>query len=241
MVTVGVIKRMVLLTVGFGAAIWITGILFGVNQVAYTQHNSKEAYLQVKPTEGKIEIGFPFEVPGTSLVAEALVHYDGPFLEDRSEMELFNSVALLVRNNSQQGIAHAKITVIGNESWIFEAQYIPPMGTVLVLESSGAQFTESQITECSGWETVWCNGWQIDSLLQIGSVDMGTVAVTNITDTNLSNIRLLYKNWLPDSEIYVGGITYEVQIGQLLPGETVMVQPEHYAQGYSKFINVYAD
>ncbi len=241
MVTVGVMKRMVLLTVGFGAAIWITGILLGVNQVAYAQYNSKEAYLQLRPTEGKKEIGFPFEIPGTSLVAEALVHYDGPFLEDRSETELFNSVALLVRNNSHQGIAHAEITVKGNENWTFEAQYIPPMGTVLVLESSGAQFNESQITECSGWETVWCEGWQIDSLLQIDSVDMGTIAVTNITEANLTNIRLLYKNWLPDSEIFVGGITYEVQICQLLPGETVLVQPDHYARGYSKFINVYAD
>jgi len=76
----------------------------------------------------------------------------------------------------------------------------------------------------------------VKGFLQFDCVDMGTVAVTNVGQTAITDVRLLHKNWLPDSEIYVGGITYETRIDRIEPGKTIFLQPEHYAYGYSKFV-----
>lgn len=241
MKVIGDIKRILILAVGFGAALWVMGVLLGINQMAYAQYYNQDPYLQLQPTEGNTQIRFPYEITGTGLIAEALVYYDGPFLENHSEEELFNSVALLLRNTSEHGITQAEILITGNEIWFFQAKHIPPKGTVLVVESSGAKFNDTSITACTGWEKAEAGLWNVERFLHIDSVDMGTVAVTNITDTELSNIRLLYKNWLPQNDVFVGGITYEIQIDRLAAGQTVLLQPEHYAQGYNKFIRIYAD
>ena len=241
MAIIGDIRRVLLLAVGFGAAMWVTGILFGVNHTVYAQLSTANTLLHVQPTAGDGEISFPYEIPGTTLVAEALVYYDGPFLENSSNIELFNSAALLLRNTGNEGILQAEITVQGEKSWVFSVWDIPPKGTVLVGESSGAQLEDLTVTACTGWQRVQSGVWDAGISLRIESLDMGTVAVTNMTEETLHNVRLLYKNWLPQSGIYVGGITHEARIDQLLPGQTVTLEPGHYAKGYSSIVRVYTD
>ena len=217
--------------------IWL---LLGINQLTYTRKNSNDAFVRIEPTEGLSEITFPYAVPGTNLVIEALVYYDGPFLENGSDLELFNSVALLLRNTSAQGITEAEITMQGNLIWCFRAMDISPNATVLVVESGGAKYEDNHVTACTGWSKVEPGGWDPEKYLYIDSPDIGTVCITNITDTELTGIRLLYKNWLPQNEIYVGGITYEFCIERIAAGQTVTLRPEHYVKGYSRFIKIYA-
>lgn len=241
MIVFGDIRRILLLMIGIGGAICMAGILLQINQAAYVQYDPKEPLLYVQTSAGESEISFPFKVPGTNLVAEALVYYDGPLLENGSDMQLFNSVALLLRNTSEWGIRKAEIQVQWEDIWCFRASYIPPKATVLVVESSGAKFADTLVTACTGGQEVEIGVWEVDNLLRVDSIDMGTVSVTNTTGAELTNICLLYKNWLPQNKMYVGGITYEIQIDRISAGETIILKPNHYAKGYSRFIKIYAD
>lgn len=227
------IRRILLLVFSAAAAIGMLGFLLVLNRPLPVQD---DLYLQVQPAA---PLNFPFAVTGTSLVAEALVNYDGPFLEDGRGREVFNCVALLLHNTTSKEIRQVRISIQGTECWFFEAKNIPPNARILVLESSGAKLTDHLVWSCSGWEVAESNGQQTIFCLRIAHVDMGTIAVTNAGQTTLTDICLLHKNWLPGNEIYVGGITYENRIDRIEPGKTVYLQPEHYAYGYSKFIMWY--
>ena len=230
------IRRILLLAIGAGAAIWVCGILLAVNRSVYVQTDAQETLLELQPSQPVETLDFPFAVSGTSLIAEALVSYDGPFLEDGYGREVFNCVALLLHNTAAQEIRQVRISVQGTECWMFEAKNIPPNARILVLESSGAQLQDFFIISCAGWQAVEDGEQPVKGFLQFDCVDMGTVAVTNVGQTAITDVRLLHKNWLPDSEIYVGGITYETRIDRIEPGKTIFLQPEHYAYGYSKFV-----
>ena len=66
----------------------------------------------------------------------------------------------------------------------------------------------------------------------------GSLLVTNITETDIPCIRIFYKFYMYDTNVYVGGITYTAKVTNLAAGASCIVTPSHYLQGYSKIIMV---
>ena len=64
---------------------------------------------------------------------------------------------------------------------------------------------------------------------------MGDVALTHLTQRVLKVVRIYHKNFLG---IYVGGITYRTEVGNLNPGETMEISLDHYVAGYSKIVRI---
>lgn len=183
------------------------------------------------------EVTFPIDLPGTPLQIEKTVFYEGPFLEDGEDELVVGVMALLVRNTGAQSLETAQITLVDERAtYRFQGHHIPPHSRVLLLETGGAPFKQTGFLTARGYATE-----EEADLLQTGEVEiedvsMGSVTVTNRTDRTLYDLRLYYKNYLSDGDLYQGGICYETRIETLAAGQSVTLNPQHYAMGYSRFV-----
>lgn len=182
------------------------------------------------------EIQFPYVIEGTNLVAERVVSYEGPFMEDGSNQEVVNVMGLMLRNIGAEGIIHAEVRLFReSQKFVFKADMIPPGATVLVLEQNRNCYTRQNFTSCGGWQILAAENWQ-NSGIAIEEIGMGTLAITNRMGEAITQVRLHYKTHLED--ILVGGITHTYTVKSLDRGETVFVSPSRYAKGYSCIVKI---
>ena len=75
------------------------------------------------------------QIPYANIIAQRLVCYDGPFLEDEAEEELIGVAALELRNTGDAVVEYVEAVVSQPHRQLrFEATFIPPGCSVLVLE-----------------------------------------------------------------------------------------------------------
>ena len=200
----------------------------------------KDVVVSVKTaekTEKLSPVSFPYSVEGTTLTVERLAVYEGPAVEQGSDEPTANALALILFNSGDREILKAQIVLEGEDTaHSFEATHIPGNSRILLVEKSGALWGKTAYTACSAAVEYAEDPGLTDQQVMITQVDMGKIAVSNLTDDRLQAVRIFHKNCL--EEIYVGGITYETIVGDLEPGETVEKVPERYAAGYSKVVRV---
>jgi hypothetical protein len=147
--------------------------------------------------------------------------------------------ALLVRNTGTVGIEYARITLQQNgREMTFDATYIPPKGSVLLLEEEKQPYTDAPVTQCR-YRTVIPGDFDLSKReIRIEEEGMGSLKVTNLTDQPMGCVRVFYKHHEGQADLYVGGITYSVVIPDLQPGETRIITPYRYACGYALVVAV---
>lgn len=186
-------------------------------------------------------IELPYAVPGTTLIAEKISAYDGPFYEDGTDREVVNIFALHVKNVGMKEVGNAAIFLSTADTGLaFYGEHIPPGATVVLLEITSASFQKMRFSACAGSQMIN----PVDSVLNriaITDKSLGTLIVTNISDWPLCNLQLYYKAWLSPPDVYVGGISHCVELPMLMPGQTAYLYPNHYASGYSKVVSATAD
>ena len=185
------------------------------------------------------DTSFPLALQYTTLVVEAFSSYDGPWLEDGSEENVIGVAALLVRNTGTVGIEYARITLQQNgREMTFDATYIPPKGSILLLEEEKQPYTDAPVTQCR-YRTVIPGDFDLSKReIRIEEEGMGSLKVTNLTDQPMGCVRVFYKHHEGQADLYVGGITYSVVIPDLQPGETRIITPYRYACGYALVVAV---
>lgn len=184
-------------------------------------------------------VTLPYEIPGTALVVESLASYDGNFVEDGSERQVFNVACIVLRNTTDEDIAWIQVVLQScNEQLVFTANTIPAHGMVMVLEKDAKQYAGDEIGACHGQVIFASEEWLDGRQLRFTDVDMGTVAVTNLTDSNIKKLRIYYKTYHADVDIFLGGVTYCTTIENLEAGGMALIEPSHYARGYSRIVRV---
>ncbi len=184
-------------------------------------------------------ITLPTPVHGTTLVAQRLATYDGLFLEDGSDQEVVSIAALVVYNAGDREVLQTGITLQWEEVTLcFYGENIPPGKAVLLLERNRRSCSKTSFTACTGWQVSARENREPAAYLEITDTAMGAVTVTNITSDTLQDVHLYYKSWLSPPGIYIGGITREVSVPVLQPGESAILYPPYYASGYTKIISV---
>ena len=182
---------------------------------------------------------FPFEIPGTTLVAEQIVSYDGSFSEGSGKYDVTNVAALLLRNYGQQGITDAQVVLqAGQVIFEFSVDTLPAGARILVPEKNAMEFGPETFTFCKGNQQTEDSDWQQENYIKLEYPDMGTVTLTNLSDRVLEGIYLHYKTYYPMSDFYVGGKTLIYYVKNLKPGEYIQIYPYNYALGYSKFARI---
>ena len=216
-----------------GVLLYVTA--FHVAGMAVLHPTARTVCMVSKPPAG--EVTFPVDLAETTLRIEKAVFYEGPFLEDGGDRPVVGVLALLVRNTGDRSLETAQITLTdARATYRFQGRHILPGSRVLLLETGGAAFKQTGFLTARGYATE-----EEADLLQTGEVEiedvsMGSVTVTNRTDRTLYDLRLYYKNYLSDGDLYQGGICYETRIETLAAGQSVTLDPHHYAMGYSCFV-----
>lgn len=190
------------------------------------------------PEASQISISLPYQIPGTALVLESLAPYDGNFVEDGMGRQVSNVACIVVRNTGPAATWLQVVLETEHGTLTFTANTVPAGGMVMVLEKDARKYSVGSLTACGGQVVLDESTWLDETQLQFVDVDMGTVAVTNLTDRSMEKLRVYYKTYHSDAGIFLGGVTYCTSIERLGPGETVLIEPSRYARGYSRIVRV---
>lgn len=215
------IRKGILLAV---SALWAVAVFLGLyNDVAAENHQRSDSG--------------PRRVGDTGLTAVSLAAYEGPFMEDGSGEEVVDVAALVLRNEAASFLCHASVTVeTGEQTLLFEITALPPGATVLALEQSGQPLVLNTIKTC----TVAAEFGQqrFSPAVTVEESGPSSLLVTNVTNRTLPAVTLRYKTFDPESDTYLGGITYTWEVHDLLPGESRTLTPPYYVSAHSQIVSI---
>ena len=182
---------------------------------------------------------FPYQIPNTSLVIQKVRSYDGVFIEDGSDREVFGISAIVVENIGDECIEYAKISMQCNgKPLVYELKTLEPKGVMIVQEYTAAIYEEGKYSECTAEIAIMETMDMAEDYISIEEVDGGKVRITNISEIDIPSIRIFYKFYKSDTKVLLGGITYTVKISELQKGETREVILSHYEKGASRIMMV---
>ena len=196
----------------------------------------------VEPTEPETEptyLKFPCRVPGTDLVIEKVSAYDGLFLEDGQDLPAENVCAIVVTNTSGRDLEYAEITLNRDGAALeFRVSGLTAGSSAMVLEYGGASYEDGAYLDCSGSAAVVERFELSSGLVEVTENGDGSLTVTNCTAEHIPCVRIFYKFYMSDVDVFVGGITYTAKLEDLDAGESMQIQPSHYLAGMSRIVMV---
>ena len=186
-------------------------------------------------------ISFPYTITGSDLVVERIQSYSGYFIEDGSDKDVSEVAAIVLKNNGGDlGFAGIGISQ-GTRSLGFSASQIPAGATMIILEQNGATFSSDPYYSATATTQPVEKFEMSEELVTVKDNGDNSLSVTNISDKMLSEIKVFYKNYLPEEDVYVGGITYTIKVTDLEPGATMTVSASHYDSEYGVVVEVLAE
>lgn len=185
------------------------------------------------------EIILPYTIPGTNLVIQRVAPYDGIYLEDGSDSSVTNVAMALLYNAGSEDVEYAEITMkYGDKTLQFEISAVPAGGKVVTQEISKNSCAEDALLECTADAVVRGKLDKAEEILKVEDNGDNSLTITNLTDQELVTVRIFYKYYMEDEDVYVGGITYTTKISGLQANASVMITPSHYASAGSLVVMV---
>ena len=183
---------------------------------------------------------FPCMIPGTELMLQKVSAYDGIFLEDGQDAAASNVCAIVVVNTSDRDLEYAEITLDREDIPLeFRVSGLTAGSSALALEQSGEAYAEgSSYYGCSAGVSMVDSFELSRELVQVTEHEDGGLIVTNLSDKSIPCVRVFYKFYMRDVDVYVGGITYTAKLVELAPGASQHIQPSHYLAGMSRIVMV---
>ena len=197
----------------------------------------KEKQEQEKETAEEI-LEFPYSLDDGKLEITSLFQssIDNPDCENATGE---NIASIEVKNQSGKFLVSANITVILSDDTElqFELVDIPAESSVWAFETSNIEITEQPKCKTIECEAVYeeSNPMMTEELSI--EADGTTVNISNLTDTNLTNINVSF-HCLFDEDVYFGGKTYIYPIDVLSVGETVSLEVEECYLGQADAVRV---
>jgi len=181
--------------------------------------------------------GLPL-VLDSGLVAEELVDYEGPYVEDGTNEPVSGVAALMLYNSGGRDISAAMVAVTqGGRVLHFYVTWLPAGERVLVLEFDRAAYSREGVTAGRSDGVRWEVFHPACGTIRVSETD-GAVTLENRGICTVEGIRLRYKSYIREGDFYLGGITYSAYIGALPGGKSREVSPFHYAQDAARVVAV---
>lgn len=214
-----------------GSVVWLVGmaVIMGCGMEPYV--------LAVTPVAQTEMLQLPCPVLDAQMEAKTMAWYEGPFREDGSDQEVTGVAALAVTNTGDTMIAKgAVIMEYEDKRMVFEVFGLPAGETALVLEKDQSPYCTDRLTACYGWESrEYPENMGHISVQEAGDAKL---LVINRTDGRMPVVRIRFKSYDAESQMYIGGICYETAVRDLLPGESREISPYHFLCGSSRVIGV---
>ena len=190
-----------------------------------------------EPTITVIEL--PYEIEGTTLKVLRVAPYVGMYMEDGSNEEVSDIAMMLVENIGEEAVEYGKITMeYEGQTVSFVVTALPAGGKAIVQAADRSSCPEGDIHGC--WAEVAYLPQLEMSESEVAVIDNGdnSLTVENLTDETIPVVRVFYKYYMEEEDIFVGGITFTAKITDLAAGEYITVSPSHFASGSGKVVMV---
>ena len=190
-------------------------------------------------TGEEIGISFPCTIPGYDISIEKMGPYNGIFVEDGSNANVKNVAMLMVKNNSDFPVEYIQIRVLcGQEELLFDISALPAGERLVVQEKTGKTISEDQATSATALVVRRADMEMSEGKVQVIDKGDNTLTVKNLSNKTIPTIRVFYKYYMEDGNLFVGGIAFTVRVSMLGAGASVEIQPSHYASRTSRVVMV---
>ena len=194
-------------------------------------------FVEIPDTDETQEgLQFPCQVPGYDLVIEKIAPYTGLYVEDGSNAQVAEVAMLLIRNQGAYAVEYTEITVEYQEkTLVFRISALPAGESMVVQENSGNAVPDSLPVKASAL-VVQRSQMQIASEISVTDNGDNTLTIRNLTDETLPTVRVFYKYYMEEEDLFVGGIAFTLRITKLPGNGSVTVQPSHYVSETSRVV-----
>lgn len=195
---------------------------------------------ETDPATGEPEpITFPCEVPGYGLVIERIAPYSGMFVENGSNAMVENVAMLLVYNGGEFPVEYTQLTVAyGDETLVFDISALPIGEYLVVQEKNGKTIPAGEITFVGATIVERADMQMSEGKVQVTDNGNNTLTIKNLTGETIPTVRVFYKYYMQNEDIFVGGIAFTVRINRLNPGASITIQPAHYTSQTCRVVMV---
>ena len=186
-------------------------------------------------------ISLPYNIEKKNMEISSIGQYSGKFLEDGSDTDKENILAIVVKNTSDKVIDYGEITmkISGKSGTLkFKVTNLKPGASALVMESSG----EVEFNTNDKYIYVGSNSNTIKTISlkedQIAITTKGNkITVENLTDKNINKVYVYYKT-VSTGNCYLGGVTYRLKLQNVRSGKSVSAESRHFSNLSSEIIKV---
>ena len=186
-------------------------------------------------------ISLPYNIENKNMEILSIGQYSGKFLEDGSDTDKENILAIVVKNTSDKVIDYGEITmkISGKSGTLkFKVTNLKPGASALVMESSGEVEFNTQdryIYVGSNSNTIKSTSLKED---EVAITTKGNkITVENLTDKNINKVYVYYKTVSPGN-CYLGGVTYRLKLQNVRSGKSVSAESRHFSNLSSEIIKV---
>lgn len=164
--------------------------------------------------------------------------YDGYYIEDGSDEEVKNVLAMQFFNDSDQAIQYAEYVFrTGDTAVSFKISNLPAHQSCVVLEANRHKYNSGEVLDLISRVVAKVDTlpFASDQVLLVDNSD-GSVTVMNLTGETLPQVRFFYKYFYEDQNTFLGGITYTASAEDIPAYGNVTVTPGHFEPGVSMFM-----
>ena len=191
----------------------------------------------IPPDEGKTEISFPCDVPGYDLTIEKAAPYSGLYVEDGTYTNVSNVAMLLVYNKGLYPVEYTRLSLrFGEKELLFDISALPVGARIVVQEKNGQVFPAENPNAASAMVIQRADMSMSEGMISVVDNGDNTLTITNLTDEMIPTVRVFYKHYMKNEQVFVGGIAFTVRITRLGAGASMTIQPTHYNSKSSRVV-----
>ena len=195
---------------------------------------------QKDPQTGEtLAVPFPCRIPGYDLTIEKLAPYTGLFVEDGSNANAQNVAMLQVKNDGDYPVEYAQIRLVcGQKELLFDISALPAGQQLVVQEKTGKTIGEEKATSASALVVQRAKMEMSEEQIQVIDNGDNTLTVRNLTGETIPTVRIFYKYYMEDENLFVGGIAFTARVTGLGAGASMKIQPAHFTSRTSRVVMV---
>ena len=184
-------------------------------------------------------ISFPCQIPEYDLVIAKAAPYSGMYVEDGTNANVQDVAMLMVRNEGDFPVEYTQICVsYGDEELLFHISALPAGENVVVQEKNGKSIPGDKATAATALVVQRASMDMSENQVQVTDNGDNTLTIRNLTDKTIPTVRVFYKYYMEEEDVFVGGISFTVRITRLEAGASVTIQPSHYTSKTSRVVMV---
>lgn len=191
------------------------------------------------PETGEQTISFPCQIPGYDLVIEKLAPYTGIYVEDGTNQQIANVAMLMVSNKGTTALEYAEINVTyGDNVLTFRISALPAGEKVVVQEAERQVVPKKEPTGCSALVIQNTGMEAVSNKISVTDDGSGGLIIQNLTGDPIPTVRVFYKYYMAEEDVFIGGIAFTVKVSRLPANGSTTVRPSHFSSGSSRIVMI---